>query len=402
MPDRGMKLLAVFLLLLVLPFQAARAAEAPAPSDNAAQGSLLPAWMERVHLSGTFEGDFAWAKKGDPADRTIGPASDLFIGTIELGVGVDVTDWLTGNVVLLAEDLGTEDETDLTVDEATLTFRKEDFPFSLVVGKRVQPFGVFENHLVSDPMTQDAYETNRVGATAVYSGPMDLDLSATAYKGEEMMTHLFESWLFDSEAVVRADHRPADEVNSYILSASFKPLGGPLTLFGSFLSEPGAGNRNDTASAGFHFEADGKRGFRVDTEYMKAVNREIYAGFDREFREGVFAVTVAYEFVMREREVIGGSLFEERKAHLVAEPMEIALRYEHFDDDGLAAASQTFSVKDRYSAGARYSFYEDPSGGLAAYIAGEYRHTEYRVHPAQAGTRIGSNDEIFARLGLTF
>lgn len=179
---------------------------------------------------------------------------------MELGVRFDVMDWLADNIVFLAEDLGTEDETDLTVDDATLTFRKMDFPFSLVVGKRVQPFGVFENHLVSDPMTQDACETNRAGATTVFSGPMDLELSATACRGKEMMTHLFGSELFDAAAVARADHRPPDEADSYILAASLKPFGGPLTVFGSFLSEPGTGNRNSTASAGFHYEPEGMKG----------------------------------------------------------------------------------------------------------------------------------------------
>lgn len=255
------------------------------------------------------------------------------------------------------------------------------------------------NHLVSDPMTQGAYETNRVGVTVGVAGPMGLDLSVTAYKGEEMMAHLFESELFDTDVITRGADPAGDDVSSYIISASFEPVSEHLTVFGSCISEPGNGNRNNTVGVGLSLGLDG---IRVDGEYMKAIERERYSGFSREFKESVLSLTAAYEFVMREREVIGGALFAERKAHVVAEPLEVALRYEHFDDDGMADASETWSVEDRYSAGARYAFYQDPDSGLAAYAATEFRHTDYRLHPSQASTRADSNNEVFARLGVTF
>jgi len=370
------------------------------PEEETAVGQL-PAWTERVHLNGTLEGDFAWIDKSDAGDKESGSASDLLIGTLEMAVEVDFIDWLTGGVVFLAEDLGTEDETGVTVDEAAMAFGKEDIPYYLVVGKRAQPFGVFENHLITDPMTQDAYETNRVGVTAGYTGPLGLDLSATAYKGEEMMAHLFESELFDAETITRVADPAGDDVSSYIIASSLEPLEG-LLLFASLLSEPGSGDRNTTAGGGFSLDLDGDHGFRVDGEYIKSLDRELYAGFDRKFEEGVLSLSVAYEFVMREREVKGGALFAERKAHLVAEPLEIAVRYEHFDDDGLAEISQTWSAENRYSAGARYAFYQDAQSGLTAYAAAEYRHTDYRVHPDLVATRADANDEFFMRLGVAF
>jgi hypothetical protein len=387
MPDFWMTMAktAVAAALLFLPLSPALADQGgpvPAPKDNAVLQLAFPAWLGSIHLGGKFEADFEWKDKRDGADRESGAASDLFIGKAELGAEVDVVEWMKGKVVFLAEDLGTEDETDVGLDEATLAFGKEGVPFSLVVGKRVQPFGVFENRLVADPMTQDAYETNRTGVTAGISGPMDLALTATVYKGEEMMKRLFESGLFDAEAVTRAEHEEAEEVSSCILSATVKPLGGPVTFFGSFLSERGAGDRNDTVSAGIHFEPETFKGFRANGEYMKALSRERYEGFDREFREGVLSVTVAYE--------------------LPAQPLEIAARYEHFDDDGLADASRTSSVKQRYGAGARYSFYRNPDGVPDIFLAGEYRHTEYRVHSSQKTVRADSNEEFFARLGIAF
>jgi hypothetical protein len=183
----------VFFLIISVIF----ATTAMADEEKSKGGPLD--WTERVHLSGTVEGAYDWVKYSDVGDKNSDSTSDLFISTVELGVEVEFTDLITGNLLFLAEDLGTDDETDVTVDEAVISLQKEAFPVYLVIGKKAQPFGVFENHLVSDPMTQDAYETSRTGVTIGVTGPMEIDLSVTIYKGEEMMAHLFESELFDSQ-----------------------------------------------------------------------------------------------------------------------------------------------------------------------------------------------------------
>jgi hypothetical protein len=368
-------------------------------AEDAKNERGILSWTERVHLSGTLEGDFTWTKHSDITEKGSDSSTDLFISTVELGVEVEFTDWIMGNILFLAEDLGTDDETDVTVDEALITLQKEEFPVYLVVGKRALPFGVFENHLVADPMTQDAYETNRVGATLGFTGPLGLDLSATLYKGEEMISHLFESELFDSDAIARQGDSASDDVSSYVISASIEPLPEKLVLFGGFISEPGTGERNNTAGVGFNLVIGG---LRVDGEYMKAISREKYTGFSSEFKEGVFSLSAAYELIIREREVIGGALFAERKAHVVSEPLEFAVRYEHFDDDDMASDSQTWSVEDRYSAGARYAFYNSVETGLTTYVGFEYRHTDYRVHSSQIENIEDDNDELIVRLGVTF
>lgn len=218
----GEKLLKKLLMLIcVFVFLAYFSISATASEDESKAGKI-PGWMERVSLTGTIEGDYSWTKHNDLADKASDSTSDLFISTVELGAEVDLTDWFKGSLIFLTEDLGTDDETDVTVDEAVMTLQSEDFPVYLIFGKRAQPFGVFENHLVSDPMTQDAYETNRAGVTAGFSGPAALDLSATVYKGEEMMDHLVEAEL--SSAISRTSHTATDEVNSYILSVSVTPF----------------------------------------------------------------------------------------------------------------------------------------------------------------------------------
>ncbi len=385
----------VTVLLVSLMFVATSAAE----GVGKIEGERLPEWIKRIHLSGTLEGDFSWTEHSDVTDRDSGSSSDLFIGTMELGVEADFTDWIKGFVLFLAEDLGTADETDVTTDEATLTLQKDDVPFYLAFGKKAQPFGVYENHLLSDPMTQDAYETNRAGLTIGYAGPLDSDISLTVYKGEEQMDHLFESGLFDADTLSRKGEE-SDDVESFVLAASLTPVENYLTLFAAWLSEPGRGRRNNTVNAGISLVPPFIENMRIDGEYMKALNREEYDGVDREFKEGALSVSVAYQFVLREREVIGGGLFAERKAHIVSEPFEIAARYEHFDDDGMTDKAVAWSVEDRYSLGARYTFYNDWI--LTAYLSAEYRHSDYRVPSSLKGTMADGNDEFFARLGLSF
>lgn len=356
-------------------------------------------WTERVKHSGLLEGEYRWMKSGDISDKNSGSTSDLYVRRFELGLEAAVTDWITAAVVLNSEWIGdavNQGDEQITVDEAMVTLQQEDFPLYLAMGKRAQPFGVFENHIVTDPMTQDAYETKRVGLTFGAKGPMGLDLTATVYKGEEQMDHLVGSGLFDA---VRAG-AAGDDVRSYILSASISPVEDVLALFGGYISEPGRGNRNETVNAGLSV---GMGDFKLDGEYMKALKREKYDGLDEAFEEGVYSVTASYVVNNGvERDELGGATLAERLAHVLAEPLHFALRYEGFDDDGLAEKTSSWSARSRYSLGARYPFFRDEEQGLAAYVAAEYRHTDYRLHDSVKDARVDGNNEVFVRIGAAF
>ncbi|NOZ26028.1 MAG: hypothetical protein GXO94_08080 [Nitrospirae bacterium] len=357
---------------------------------------------DRIVIEGAMEGEFRWMKHRDLTAGSDDSTSDLYQRTIELGIGVKLTDWITASAVLNSEWIGDEinagDEM-ITVDEAFITLQDRGFPFYAVAGKRTQPFGLFESHLITDPMTQDACETKRVGFTAGCTCPAGMDLSVTVYKGEEQMNHLFESGLFDTETVHRTGEE-TDDVGSFIVSVSAEPIEEALTLFGAYLSEPGAGSRNETVNLGFNFVLPALENLRIDGEYMKALKRERYEGADREYREGVLSVAAAYEFILRQREVTGGGLFAERRAHVISEPLEVSLRYEYFDDDGLAESIGAWSVRNRCSAGARYSFYNDEITGLNAFLSVEYRRTGLRVSGPVDMKK--DNEEFYARMGVNF
>ena len=329
----------------------------------------LPEWTKKIKLSGLLEGEYRWKKYRDISDKNSDSTSDLYLRRLELGIEAELTDWIKANTVLNSEWIGdgvNNGDEKITVDEATITLQKEKFPLYLVMGKRPQPFGVFENHLITDPMTQDAYETKKVGITAGYTGPLGLDVSATVYKGEEQMDHLVASGLFGATR----DGATDDDVGSFILSASISPV---------------------------------KDHLKFDSEYMKALKRERYSGFTEAFKEGVFSITGSYVFNTRERhEQIGGAELKEQKAHVTEEPIELALRFERFDDDELAEKTSSWSAKNRYSLGARYSFYRDEKKDVTAYVGTEFRYTNYRLHSSLTNTRVDNNKEMFLKLGLSF
>jgi len=365
-----------------------------------------PAWTDRITLTGAIEGDITYIDKSDFLDKDSESSSNLFISAVEMGIEAGITDWLTGSALFLAEDIGTADETGVAIDEALLTFESEARPIYAVFGKSAKPFGVYENHLISDPMTQAGYETAAPGLTVGITGPMDLDVSVTVCKGDGMMTHLFESGLFETADLagdaIRAETTD-DDISSYILSGSVSPVPEQLTLFASFLSEKGLTERNNTIALGVDYNSNMIEGLLVDVEYIMAMKRDPYTSdlVTGEFKEKVLSASVALVLGGYDRGDPGVT-YEERRAHLFAEPVEVAFRFEYFDDDGLEDKTQTWSVKNRYSAGARYSFYEDEELGVAAFAALEYSRTKYRISSALKGTAEDSSNEVMTKLGVSF
>ena len=108
-------------------------------------------WFEAVEIGGAIEIEGAVTKppEGDTE-------ADLAVGTVELGVGVAVSDWVNGEVVLLWEQ-----GEGLDVDTATVTIGPPEGAWSITGGHLVVPFGVYETNLISDPLTLDIGETKQ-------------------------------------------------------------------------------------------------------------------------------------------------------------------------------------------------------------------------------------------------
>ena len=112
----------------------------------------------RISLGGLVEVAAGVTTNADDDYATLGDAgSDVILATVELSMDVALHEWGTASLVLLHEDGGGEP---LDVDNATITIgNPEKFPAYLTVGRMAVPFGNFNSHMISDPLTLSLGET---------------------------------------------------------------------------------------------------------------------------------------------------------------------------------------------------------------------------------------------------
>jgi hypothetical protein len=121
---------------------------------GAEDGILPDAWSDRIALSGTIEVE-AGHVGFDPDQGDSSDESDISVATVELGVEARIVKHVSGNILFLYED-----GEDIVVDEAVITLSGEDvIPAYLSAGEMYVPFGNFESHMISDPLTLEIAET---------------------------------------------------------------------------------------------------------------------------------------------------------------------------------------------------------------------------------------------------
>ncbi|MEE8574249.1 MAG: LbtU family siderophore porin, partial [Thermodesulfobacteriota bacterium] len=81
--------------------------------------------------------------------------SDIVLATVEVGIDAEVHEYVNAHVLLLWE----EDDTEMVVvDEGIITITSP-YGASVAAGRMYVPFGAFNSHMISDPMTVDLGET---------------------------------------------------------------------------------------------------------------------------------------------------------------------------------------------------------------------------------------------------
>ena len=329
-------------------------------------------------------------------------STDLYLRAFELGIEADIVDWVSATVVLNSEYIGDPlngGDPGVVVDEAHIDISVPHTPIYFVLGKRIQPFGLFETYLVTDLLVQDAYETKAVGLTVGITAPRSTDLSMTLYKGRIRSDHLGRSDLlgpgvpdFPEINVARAD--------SWILSGSSYPLrDDDLRVSAALASEPGTVRRMTTLNLGSYVSVPWHENLTFNAEYMRALRRDDVPGLGRSFRETALSVTASYQLVTKEMEEPSGRNYRARRARRLAHPTVMVVRYEALDDGSRAAVLGTWSVKNRISVGGRYTFFE--RGNVEATLSLEYRRQALRISPAYEGSA-GPSHEVYMRFGLDF
>jgi hypothetical protein len=140
---------------------------------------------DRITISGLLEVE-AVAADVEFRDRTSDAASDLTLATAQFGLGVKLTEAISGDIIFLFEEgaFG-NDDTDLEVDEAAINISLGSW--SGRIGRQYLPFGVFHSHFISDPLTLELGETRETAILAGYTyGPATL--SAYVFNGDAEKT----------------------------------------------------------------------------------------------------------------------------------------------------------------------------------------------------------------------
>ncbi|MDO9262693.1 MAG: LbtU family siderophore porin [Desulfosalsimonadaceae bacterium] len=148
---------------------------------------VLPdGWMKRVSISGALEAEagFTSTDFADPALKDT-DESDAALSTMALDMDAEINNHVSGHILFLWEEDGTGP---VDLDEGVITVHGGDAsPFYLSAGKMYVPFGHFESHMISDPLTHELAETREsaiqagvdsegvYGSVYAFNGDMDED-----------------------------------------------------------------------------------------------------------------------------------------------------------------------------------------------------------------------------------
>ena len=156
---------------------AAHGPDAHAEHDEHGHGD----WTKGIAISGVVEAEMVHTDNaGSTADT-----EDFNLATFELEIHSHLTEFAEAEVVLKYED-GLDDEDQLSIDEAVLTFSPAFMgPASFTIGKAGVPLAAFETLAASDPYTKDLGD---LGGQRIAQLGFALDSglygSATAYRVE--------------------------------------------------------------------------------------------------------------------------------------------------------------------------------------------------------------------------
>lgn len=116
----------------------------------ATDDGILQQINSRVNLSGLVEVEMNSGEDFAGVDE-----SDLALATVEFGLGVEVSEWVTADLVLLWDD------EKFSVDEGIITIGNTDtHPLYGVAGRMFVPFGSFESSMITGTLTEELGETN--------------------------------------------------------------------------------------------------------------------------------------------------------------------------------------------------------------------------------------------------
>ncbi|MDT8317664.1 MAG: LbtU family siderophore porin [bacterium] len=288
---------------------------------------------DSITLGGVVEVEAGFVNEDDTVK---GDSSDISLVTAEIGLEARVNRNVEAKMLLLYED-----GEDFTVDEGTITMTGPYGEY-LTVGKMYVPFGVFNSHFISDPLTLELGETNETALIIGYSKDM-IDFSAGVFNGD-----------IDEAG-------EDDKADDYVASIKVTPVEG-ITFGASYISDISDTDAEITVAFG-NISSQG--------------NTEIVAGYSAFISASFGPVTLEAEYLTAAEKFNAAditiepqpSTFNIELAYAISEAAEIAIRYEGAED---------FEIEKQYGIAYSRELYENTSFALE-YIAGEYENDDERT-----------------------
>lgn len=315
-------------------------------------------WYDRIQISGLIEVEASHGET-DVKDPTVGDekTSDVDLATVELVMDAKIAAHINGHVMFKYED------DDLFVDEGFVTLAgTKSFPAYLIAGRQYIPFGNYDSHFVTDPVTLILGETNEGAVVAGYRfGDEMVDISAGVFNGsakEGGKDDVIDS--FVGSIVLNFSE-------NLIFGASYTSnLAGSDTLNTVVVDTDNLDSLVDAWSAFVTFEILER--FKLIGEYVGALDNfksgEIYDAADAKERKPL-ALNVE----------LGAGIINN---------LELAARYEGSDDGGPG-----FLPESRFGAVLNWGFFENTN------LALEYLHGEFEDDAQET-------DSFIAQLAIKF
>ena len=354
---------------------------APEPSRAGGVG-FLSELEKRITIDGLLEFGAAYHST-DMNDGHGGYQhdSDISMTTVELGIGAEINDWVSAEMILLYEDPSgaidiyddIRDETNFEVDEAFITIANEDVtPAFLKAGKMYVPFGALLTHFPDDPgidspLTLLLGETNEKALLigAEYAG---FTVSAYAFNGDVEEKggggdNVIESYGFDANYAFEDETQDMDLLvgGSYISNIA------DSDWIEEVLHHHGA-EIDDYAGAAAAYLHFGYMGIFIDAEYMAATDHVDTITTDHG-KPTVWNVEAGYNYNWWRN-------------------LEIALQYAGSDDCGFLGLP-----RDRYGINFNQEIFDN------TVLSVGYLYDEYA---ADDGLDRNTRDLVFGQLAIEF
>jgi hypothetical protein len=186
------------------------------------RAGLMSKISDKFSLGGLIE-----IEASSDSNDSAGDTSDIVLATASLVVEAELNEFVSGTIVLLHEEDGDNDP-NLAVDEGYITISSPS-NFSLTAGKFAIPFGAYNSHFISKPLTNVLGETSVTSAMVTYAKEgAPFEVSVGIFNGAEIETG-DKNKIDDFFASITATPMEGLTVGAYYLS-DFEETGGMAGL----------------------------------------------------------------------------------------------------------------------------------------------------------------------------